>query len=117
MAANDFGFLSTQTVTMLYTDHPALIVDLAYPNRTGPITSGIPGKCVDVDHSQTGNGTKVQLWDCNGSSAQDWFPLPHNIWHSSLCLDDPGSSTANGTQLQLWDCNYSAAQTWSLPGR
>ena len=30
------------------------------------------GKCLDVANSGTANGTKVQLWDCNGTGAQKW---------------------------------------------
>jgi hypothetical protein len=29
-------------------------------------------KCVDVKDSGTGNGTRLQLWSCNGSDNQKW---------------------------------------------
>ncbi|WP_030223950.1 ricin-type beta-trefoil lectin domain protein, partial [Streptomyces sp. NRRL WC-3626] len=38
---------------------------------TGRIT-GLGGKCVDVAGAGTANGTAVQLYDCNGTSAQNW---------------------------------------------
>ena len=38
---------------------------------TGQIT-GLGGKCVDVSGSNTANGTRIQLWTCNGTGAQSW---------------------------------------------
>ena len=38
---------------------------------TGPIT-GLGGKCVDVAGANSANGTAVQLYDCNGTAAQQW---------------------------------------------
>jgi hypothetical protein len=74
---------------------------------------------MDAANSGTGNGTRIQLFDCNGSPAQQWY------WNSASrslvnpmsqrCLDDPSSSTTDGTQLQLFDCNLTAAQQWTLP--
>src|SRR5262249_27372698 len=32
------------------------------------------GKCIDVAGANPASGTKVQLWTCNGSSAQLWNP-------------------------------------------
>lgn len=29
-------------------------------------------KCVDVQDQQTGNGTRLQLWQCGGTSNQKW---------------------------------------------
>src|SRR4051812_45473282 len=37
----------------------------------GPIT-GLGGKCVDVAAASTANGAAIQLYDCNGSTAQSW---------------------------------------------
>ncbi|HKN51985.1 MAG TPA: glycoside hydrolase family 30 beta sandwich domain-containing protein, partial [Amycolatopsis sp.] len=38
---------------------------------TGPIT-GLAGKCMDVAGANSANGTAVQLYDCNGTAAQQW---------------------------------------------
>ena len=80
---------------------------------TGQIT-GIGGKCVDVAAAGTANGTAVQLYDCNGSSAQQWTVGSDNtIKALGKCLDVTSAGTANGTTVQLWDCNGSAAQKWT----
>ncbi|GAA2335249.1 glycosyl hydrolase [Dactylosporangium salmoneum] len=82
-------------------------------SRTGAIT-GIGGKCVDVAGSNTANGTAVQLYDCNGSSAQQWtVGTDGTIRALGKCLDVTGQGTANGTVLQVWDCNGSGAQQWT----
>jgi hypothetical protein len=30
------------------------------------------GKCLDVPNSATANGTKLQIWSCNGGANQRW---------------------------------------------
>ncbi len=47
-------------------------VDAAAAAPAGPITSGIAGKCVDVRSAGTADGTPIQIYDCNGSTAQSW---------------------------------------------
>jgi glucoamylase len=79
---------------------------------TGPIRNG--AKCIDDAGASTNNGTAIQIWTCNGTSAQSW------MWNSGdgtlrvldKCMDVTGGSTANGTQIQLWDCNGTGAQQW-----
>lgn len=82
------------------------------PGRTGQIT-GYGGKCVDVAGAATANGTAVQLYDCNGTGAQQWT-VGTNGTLSALgkCMDVTAAGTADGTQVQLYDCNGSGAQVW-----
>ncbi|MEV4144672.1 ricin-type beta-trefoil lectin domain protein [Amycolatopsis sp. NPDC049691] len=80
---------------------------------TGPIT-GIGGKCVDVASASTANGTAIQLYDCNGTNAQQWtVGSDGSLQALGKCLDVTSAGTANGTTIQLWDCNGSAAQKWT----
>lgn len=67
------------------------------------------GKCLDVSGGNNANGTKVQLYACNGTPAQQWYFDPvKGTLRSQLpgnkCLDIPNGNTDNGTQLQIWDC-------------
>ncbi|QKV77983.1 ricin-type beta-trefoil lectin domain protein [Amycolatopsis sp. Hca4] len=81
--------------------------------KTGPIT-GVGGKCIDVAGASSTNGTAVQLYDCNGSSAQQWtVGTDGTIRALGKCLDVTGQSTADGAQLQLWDCGGTANQRWA----
>jgi hypothetical protein len=34
------------------------------------------GKCIDVNARGITNGTKIQIWDCNDTDAQAWWPVP-----------------------------------------
>jgi Ricin-type beta-trefoil lectin domain len=83
--------------------------------------------CLDADNSTLGqNGTKVQLWQCNGWDNQAWFlvPIPNkprgwytitNLGHNRKCLDaDNGTIGGNGTRVQMWDCNGWENQQWLL---
>ncbi|MEU9888833.1 ricin-type beta-trefoil lectin domain protein [Sphaerisporangium sp. NPDC051011] len=80
---------------------------------TGQIT-GIAGKCVDVAAANTANGTKVQIWDCNGTAAQAWTTgSDGTIRALGKCLDVSNANSANGTKVQIWDCNGTAAQRWT----
>ncbi|MEU0897865.1 ricin-type beta-trefoil lectin domain protein [Streptomyces massasporeus] len=81
---------------------------------TGQIT-GAFGKCVDVAGAATADGTAVQLYDCNGTAAQQWTVGGDGTVRAlGKCLDVASGGTADGTRVQLWDCNGSAAQQWSV---
>ncbi|WP_031072831.1 RICIN domain-containing protein [Streptomyces sp. NRRL S-118] len=76
------------------------------------------GKCLDAASAGTADGTRVQLWDCNGTGAQRWsynaatndlVNLPAN-----RCLDVLGNTPADGTPTQLWTCTGGADRKWSL---
>ena len=78
---------------------------------TGAIT-GIGGKCVDVVDGGTANGTRVQLWSCNGGAAQQWSARDDgSVSALGRCLDAAG--TANGAAVQVFDCNGTAARRWT----
>jgi hypothetical protein len=77
------------------------------------------GKCLDVSGSGTSDGTKIQEWSCNGTSAQAFHladagngavSIVNN--NSGKCIDIDHSGTADGTKAQLWTCNGSGAQSF-----
>ncbi|WP_240662466.1 ThuA domain-containing protein [Streptomyces sp. WAC 06738] len=75
---------------------------------------GIGEKCVDVDALGTANGTKVQLWGCNGGANQKWTATGSTLRSLGKCLDVAAGGTANGAKAQLWECNGGANQDWSV---
>ncbi|MDX3855543.1 ricin-type beta-trefoil lectin domain protein [Streptomyces sp. AK02-01A] len=76
--------------------------------------TGLGGKCLDVASGSSANGTAVQLYDCNGSTAQNWtVGTDSTIKALGKCLDVTAASTANGAKVQLYDCNGSGAQQWT----
>jgi beta-glucosidase len=71
-----------------------------------------------VTGAGTANGTRIELYTCNGGSAQVWQAQANGSLlnpGSGRCLDDPNSSTTNGIQLVIWDCNGGTNQRWTLP--
>ncbi|MGW2209789.1 RICIN domain-containing protein [Streptomyces sp. NPDC001781] len=95
-----------------------LVVDSVSVTTSGGPTGGkairgLAGKCVDVAAANSANGTPVQLYDCNGSAAQQWtVGSDGTIRALGKCLDLKDNGTADGTPLQLWDCAGSANQRW-----
>ncbi|MEU7867428.1 polysaccharide lyase family 7 protein [Dactylosporangium sp. NPDC049140] len=92
-------------------------VTAATAATAGPIT-GLGGKCVDVAAASTANGAAIQLYDCNGTTAQSWTAgnADNSIRALGKCLDVTAAGTANGAKIQLYDCNGSAAQQWTASG-
>lgn len=83
--------------------------------RTGPIR-GYGGKCVDVAGAGTADGTAVQLYDCNGTDAQNWtVGSTGTLTALGKCMDVTGAGTADGTEVQLYTCNGTGSQIWQ-PG-
>ncbi|MGW3283152.1 lectin [Streptomyces sp. NPDC001002] len=81
---------------------------------TGTIT-GLGGKCLDVAGASSADGTAVQLYDCNGTAAQQWtVGTDGTIRALGKCLDVTGSSTADGAKIQLWTCSGAANQKWTV---
>jgi hypothetical protein len=80
---------------------------------TGPIT-GYAGLCVDVRGANSANFTPVQVYTCNGSSAQQWTVVQAGSTLHALgkCLDINAGGTANGATIDLYDCNNTAAQVF-----
>jgi chitinase len=81
-------------------------------SANGQIT-GYQGLCLDDRSSSTVDLNPVQVYVCNGSSAQQWT-VGSNGTEQALgkCLDVDASGTANGTKVDLYDCNGTGAQVW-----
>ncbi|GAB2725873.1 hypothetical protein GCM10010442_54340 [Kitasatospora kifunensis] len=79
---------------------------------------GYNNKCLDVYHGSDATieqGRRVQIWECNNSSAQEWLLNGRGELlnpKTNLCLSVPNNDTSR--TLELWGCNNSAAQKWTL---
>ena len=83
---------------------------------TGTIVSGLSSsKCVDDNNGSGSNGTKVQIWDCDGNtSAQNWTVNSNGtLTIAGGCMDITGARYTNGTLIELWTCNGGANQQWT----
>ncbi|MEU4215149.1 RICIN domain-containing protein [Actinoplanes sp. NPDC026623] len=101
--------------------------DPGVPPATNPPTTGPPapgatmlqsnfsGRCIDIPGAQANAGALLQMWDCNGSVAQEWaFPSDGTVRAMGKCMDPAGGALANGTPIQLADCNANPVQRFTL---
>ncbi|GAB2705221.1 hypothetical protein GCM10010442_24980 [Kitasatospora kifunensis] len=110
------GAISTYTLTFDANGTPTS--NLAAPvNST--LTSAVAATgggnlCVDLDHGNTADGAKVQVWSCNGGNPQAVTYGADNSLHvMGKCID--AHTATDGTPIQLWDCNNTGPQQW-VPG-
>ncbi|WP_328875687.1 family 16 glycosylhydrolase [Streptomyces sp. NBC_00287] len=81
----------------------------------GGAIRGLAGKCVDAAGANPANGTPVQLYDCNGTAAQQWTVGTDGTLRAlGKCLDVTGNGTADGSTVQLWDCTGGPNQRWTV---
>ncbi|SNX62822.1 ricin-type beta-trefoil lectin protein [Streptomyces sp. TLI_55] len=70
--------------------------------------------CMDDAGAHTADHTKIQIYTCNGSPAQQWvLHGDGSLRVLGKCLDATDGGTDNGTLLQLYKCNSSGAQKWT----
>ncbi|MEV6633652.1 endo-1,4-beta-xylanase [Actinoplanes sp. NPDC051470] len=84
------------------------------PGGSGRIVGAQSGRCVDVPGASQNNGTRVQLYDCNGQSNQAWTLTSSKqlTVYGNRCLDAAGSG--NGSAVQIYSCNGQTNQQWNV---
>ncbi|MFD0578511.1 endo-1,4-beta-xylanase [Dactylosporangium darangshiense] len=72
------------------------------------------GRCIDVPNASHNNGTRVQLYDCNGQTNQAWtYTSSRQLQvYGNMCLDAAGSG--NGAAIQIYSCNGQTNQQWNV---
>jgi glucose/arabinose dehydrogenase len=103
---------------LVYTGAAGALFDVdsfTLATAAGGRITGLASKCLDVSGGATADGTKVQLWTCNSTAAQNWDRNGLTLRALGKCLDVAGGGTADGTAVQLWTCNGTGAQNW-VPG-
>ncbi|MEU0180811.1 RICIN domain-containing protein [Streptomyces sp. NPDC006207] len=78
------------------------------------------GKCVDAAAAGTADGTAVQQYACNGTTAQQWqfqatsdgYVRVNNRNDAAKSWDVTDVSTADGAPVQLWSYSGGANQQW-----
>ena len=86
-------------------------VGAATGEGSGEVQAGIVGDCLDVNGGNSADGTAVQLWTCNHTTAQTWTVFNDDTLRAlGKCLDATAGATGDGTQVQLYTCNGTGAQ-------
>ncbi|WP_406841726.1 ricin-type beta-trefoil lectin domain protein (plasmid) [Streptomyces sp. AHU1] len=77
--------------------------------------SSVSGRCIDVMGGTSNGGTPLQIWDCNGTPAQQWqFASDGTIRAQGKCMEVAGGSSIDGTPIELAGCNGTHAQQFRL---
>ncbi|MFD0635687.1 ricin-type beta-trefoil lectin domain protein [Catenulispora yoronensis] len=95
------------------------VAKAALPAATTPkaaasgVITGYQGLCLDDYAASNANGTKADLYTCNGTPAQQWTVAANGTLQiNGKCLDITGAATGNGALIELWDCNGGGNQVW-----
>ncbi|MFF0683807.1 ricin-type beta-trefoil lectin domain protein [Streptomyces tendae] len=71
------------------------------------------GRCISAPAAK--DGTRLQIWDCDGSSSQKIdFRSDGTARMYGLCMDLAGASDGSGTPVQLARCNGGWAQEFKV---
>ena len=74
---------------------------------------GYGGLCLDVTGDNNTDGTKVEVYTCNGTDGQQWSEQADGtVRADGKCLDVVSGGTANGSPVDLYTCNGTGAQVW-----
>nr|WP_062341580.1 glycoside hydrolase family 16 protein [Herbidospora sakaeratensis] len=81
------------------------------------LRSALNSKCVDIPAANPVDAARLQMYDCNGTAAQQWsVNSDGTVRAMGKCMDAAAAGTANGTPIQLYTCNGTAAQRFTLSG-
>ena len=90
------------------------------PTTTPPaggsvLRSASANRCIDIPGANPVDAVRLQIYDCNGTGAQQWA-LRADGTAAALgkCMDAAAAGTANGTRIQLYTCNGTGAQKFAL---
>lgn len=84
------------------------------PQTGVTLRSDSSSRCLDVPGGTAVDGAGLQIYDCNGSTAQEWSASPAGELRvlGSMCLDDPSGGEPS-TQVTIWTCHGGANQQWA----
>ncbi|MBU6365533.1 MAG: RICIN domain-containing protein [Gemmatimonadetes bacterium] len=86
--------------------------------QTVAIESASTGKCLDLPDGNTANGTRLLMFDCVGSSANQVFEwgARNSLRIFGKCVDAQGGQLRQGDAVAIWDCNGGQNQVWTMGG-
>jgi beta-glucanase (GH16 family) len=107
---------STPSVNRMLIDYLHVSTSTTTPPPSGNALRGNEsGRCIDVPSANPVDGARLQIWDCNGTGAQQWtIGSDGTVRALGKCMDAAAAGTANGTAIQLYTCNGTGAQRFTL---
>jgi beta-glucanase (GH16 family) len=78
------------------------------------LRSSFSNRCIDIPAANPADGARLQMYDCNGTAAQQWtFNGDGTVRAMGKCMDPAGAGTANRTPIQLVTCNGNPVQRFN----
>ena len=107
---------STPSVNRMLIDYIHVSTTSTPPTGgTNALRGNESGRCIDVPGANPADGARLQVYDCNGTAAQQWtIGSDGTVRALGKCMDAAAAGTANGTAIQLYTCNGTGAQRFSL---
>ncbi|MEV6520317.1 TIM-barrel domain-containing protein [Longispora sp. NPDC051575] len=110
---------TTRTLTVTTNSQPATATTtIAYTpgmgTSTGPVIGVGSNRCVDIPNANPADGSPLQLYDSNGSTAQTWSLNSDGTLRAlGKCADVAGGAGTDGAVVQLYTCSGTPAQKWN----
>ncbi|GAA3297662.1 family 16 glycosylhydrolase [Dactylosporangium vinaceum] len=107
---------STPSLNRMLVDYVHVSTSSTTPPPGGSALRGTEsGRCIDIPAANPADGVRLQVYDCNGTAAQQWtIGSDGTVRALGKCMDAAGAATANGTAIQLYSCNGTNAQKFTL---
>jgi beta-glucanase (GH16 family) len=85
------------------------------PSGGSGLKSNLNGRCIDIPAANPVDGARLQMYDCNGTAAQQWTANGDGTMRAmGKCMDPAGGALTNGTPIQLVTCNGNPVQRFTL---
>ncbi|WP_329219223.1 RICIN domain-containing protein [Streptomyces sp. NBC_01485] len=92
----------------------------ALPGDFATVMNAASGRCLDAREASTANGTAVQQYSCNNTTAQQWgftgtgdgYVRINNRNNTNQVVDVTDVSTADSAPMQLWEYGGGPNQQW-----
>jgi hypothetical protein len=73
---------------------------------------GYDGKCVNDTANSSAKNTKIVLWSCNKTAAQNWSFSAGELRHNGACANDAGNAGNDG-KVVLYTCSSAENDHWT----
>ncbi|HEY2004541.1 MAG TPA: ricin-type beta-trefoil lectin domain protein [Candidatus Saccharimonadia bacterium] len=115
MGHRSLNVLTALAFLLLFSGSGILVYEASQAAGTPEFASGIAGKCLDDYENLSTDGTKADLFTCNGTPAQQWSLNSNGtITIHGACLDVTGAGTTIHVKVEIYHCVSGAPnQQWS----
>lgn len=69
---------------------------------------GLGGKCADDPANKSANGTRIEIWSCNKTAAQNWAFSGGQLRHNGTCATE-----GSGGAVVLHTCSAATIDLWT----